>query len=254
MWRLLRVTILLLILAMVLGDALYRDGKPAWKRNLYVTLYPINADGSVRSSQYLQSLRAEDFSEIASYFAEESARYNFHVRRPFEVRLGNAITDQPPQMNAANHVLDIMLWSLKFRWWAYQHRDQAAIKPDIRLYLLLFDPASHAVLPHSTALSKGRIGLVHIFAHRQYAAQNQVIIAHELLHTVGATDKYAGNAHLPVFPDGYAEPDKQPLYPQAFAELMGGRRPISDQLAEIPLGLAHTLVGKRTAQEIGWQQ
>ena len=80
-----------------------------------------------------------------------------------------------------------------------------------------------------------------------------MIVAHELLHTLGATDKYDFADNLPLYPEGYAEPDKQPLYPQGFAELMAGRLPISSNQADIPAGLIETLIGSKTAMEIGWQ-
>jgi len=33
---------------------------------------------------------------------------------------------------------------------------------------------------------------------------------------------------------------------------MGGRIPISETQAEIPKSLKHTLIGEKTAREIGW--
>jgi len=107
-------------------------------------------------------------------------------------------------------------------------------------------------LPHSTALSKGRVGLVNIFADKSYARQNNVIVAHELLHTVGATDKYDLSNNQPAYPTGFAEPEKLPRYPQDFAELMAGRIPLSENEAEIPEELGQTLIGDLTAREIGW--
>lgn len=43
---------------------------------------------------------------------------------------------------------------------------------------------------HSTALEKGRIGSVNLFAIPEQAPQNHVVIVHELLHGFGAKDKY----------------------------------------------------------------
>jgi hypothetical protein len=43
-----------------------------------------------------------------------------------------------------------------------------------------------------------------------------------------------------------------PRYPQHKAELMGGRVAISPQQAVIPSDLNQTLIGAKTAQEIGW--
>ena len=59
-----------------------------------------------------------------------------------------------------------------------------------------------------SGLQKGLIGVVNAFASDEQAAQNNVVIAHELLHTVGATDKYDPRTNQPSHPDGYAEPDR----------------------------------------------
>ena len=49
---------------------------------------------------------------------------------------------------------------------------------------------------------------------------NNVVIAHELLHTFGATDKYDPADNMPRHPDGFAEPDARPLFPQRLAEII----------------------------------
>ena len=84
-----------------------------------------------------------------------------------------------------------------------------------------------AELPHSVGLRKLLLGVAHVFANRRQQPVNNVVIAHELMHTLGATDKYDPANNLPIFPQGFAEPDREPLYPQRFAEIMGGRIPIS---------------------------
>ncbi len=118
--------------------------------------------------------------------------------------------------------------------------------------MLYYDPATTSVLSHSTALNKGRIGRVNLFGSKSYAKQNLVITAHELLHTLTASDKYDLATTLPIYPDGFAEPEQSPTYPQIFAELMGGRIPIDETKADIPKSLSQTLIGDKTAKEIGW--
>jgi len=166
--------------------------------------------------------------------------------------LGAQVADVPPEPPTGGSVLDTMAWSLKFRFFAWNNSPKVSVKPDIRLYLLYHDPSTHPYLGHSTALNKGRIGRVNLYGDRAAAKQNLVIAAHELLHTLNATDKYDLNTSLPVYPDGFAEPDKVPLYPQDFAELMGGRIPQDEAFAEIPKSLKQTLIGSMTAREIGW--
>ena len=250
MWRNIRIAILLFILATVAQQALLKDGAPDWKRTLYVTLYPVNADGSAATTQTISHLDATQFEDIEEYFAEESGQFNLGIAKPFAVRLGSEVKELPPKPSAG--VFNTMLWSLHFRWWAHQNSPKPLVPADIRLYVLYYDPANNPMLKHSTALNKGRIGIVNVFADKSYSMQNNVIVAHELLHTVAATDKYDLSNNQPAYPAGFAEPEKQPLYPQALAELMAGYIPISETRAETPPSLGQTLVGKLTAKEIGW--
>jgi hypothetical protein len=252
MWRNLRIIILLLILATVVQQTWRAKADLDWKDNFYVAVYPINADSSDEVANYIKTLTHEDFEPIAEYFAEEGARYNLGMRRPIEVQLGEVVREIPPAPPNGGSMLSNIIWSLKFRWFAWSNSPKVNVKPDIRLYLLYHDPVTNSALSHSTALNKGRIGRVNLFGDKSYAKQNLVVTAHELLHTLTATDKYDLSNGTPIYPDGFAEPDKSPRYPQDFAELMGGRVPISETQAEIPKSLAQTLIGEKTAYEIGW--
>lgn len=252
MWRKLRIAVLLLILATVVQQTWLDKTDLAWKHNLYVAVYPVNAGGSAKVSEYLRTLTRDDFEPIAEYFAEEAEPYHLGLRRPIEVQLGSQVDETPPAPPKDGNILSTIIWSLKFRVFAWENSPKVNIKPDIRLYLLYYDPITNPRLSHSTALNKGRVGRVNLFGDRAYAKQNLVIVAHELLHTLNATDKYDLSTTLPIYPDGFAEPDKTPCYPQNFAELMGGRIPISETQAEIPNSLKQTLIGDKTAREIGW--
>jgi hypothetical protein len=84
------------------------------------------------------------------------------------------------------------------------------VPPDVRLYLLFYDADQNKELSHSTALNKGCIGRVNLFGDRAHTKQNLVIAVHKLLHALTATDKYDLHTGLPIYLDGYADPDKQP--------------------------------------------
>jgi hypothetical protein len=122
----------------------------------------------------------------------------------------------------------------------------------VRVFVLYHDPDRVTRLSHSLGLQKGLIGVVNAFASEKQAAQNDVVIAHELLHTLGATDKYDPRTNQPVFPDGYADPQRQPALPQEYAEIMAGRVPVTADRAEMPDGLDAVLIGAKTAREINW--
>ena len=168
------------------------------------------------------------------------------------LQLGDVVADIPPAPPTAGSGFDVLLWSLKFRWFAWNNSPKVTVKPEIKLYLLYYNPATSPKLAHSTALNKGRIGRVNLFGDGAYSKQNLVIVAHELLHTLTASDKYDLSTGLPIYPDGYAEPDKQPRYPQDYAELMGGYVPMNETRNTIPKNLNQTLIGTKTAREIGW--
>lgn len=252
MWKKIRIIILLLILATAVQNTWLNKADLAWKDNFYVAVYPVNVDNSAKVSDYLRTLTRDDFEPVTEYFAREAEPYHLGLRRPIEVQLGAQVADIPPAPPKDGSVVGAIIWSLKFRYFAWRHSPKVNVKPAIRLYLLYYDPVTNPRLSHSTALNKGRIGRVNLFGDSAYAKQNLVILAHELLHTVNATDKYDLTNSIPIYPDGFAEPDKSPLYPQDFAELMGGRVPISETQAEIPKSLKKTLIGVKTAREIGW--
>lgn len=252
MWRILRICLLFIVLLTVARQTFLDQADLEWHDNFYVALYPINADGSEQSAAYIRSLNVAQFEPIETFFAEEAARYQLGMRRPIAVQLGAEVNDVPlpPPENAS--ILQNMFWSLSFRWFAWWNSPEVAVKPDIKLYLLFYDPNTSFNLQHSTALNKGRIGRVNLFAAQGNAKKNMVVTAHELLHTLNATDKYDLSTGQPIYPDGYAEPNKVPLFPQYYTELMGAYLPISQAEQRMPISLKQTLIGQKTATEIGW--
>jgi hypothetical protein len=94
------------------------------------------------------------------------------------------------------------------------------------------------------------VGIVNGYASRHRRGTNNVVIAHEFLHTLGATDKYNLANGQPIGPDGLAEPQREPLYPQRFAEIMGGRIALAEDDAVVPKSLNYAVIGPLTAREI----
>lgn len=254
MLKAIRVFILLLVLAAVaLGTWRAKTRSVEWKYALPVNVYLINGDSSDVTAQHLKSLQLSDFKPMEAFMKEEAARYGHDARASIDVRLGGILASQPPEPPRSGSALEVILWSLKMRWWAYRNTDTKGAGTQVKLFLIYFDPARNSRLGHSTGLQKGLIGRVNVFASRDMASQNNVVIAHEFLHTLGATDKYDPATNQPIFPDGYALPDQIPLLPQRYAEIMGGRTPVTPSMAEQPAGLNETLVGEKTAMEINWR-
>jgi len=252
--RSLRQLILLTILFMIaVGSYLTRANSTSWQEPLWVTIYPINANNGSVTEPYIKNLSRENFQAVERFMASETRRYGVNIEQPVRIDVGQPVAELPPAPPADDNPLRIALWSLNLRWWARQvTENQPGPTPNIRLFLVYHDPESDMKLPHSLGLQKGMLGVVHVFADRRAQGSNNFIIAHEMLHTLGASDKYAANNSQPVFPLGYAEPDQIPLYPQRNAEIMGGRIPISTEYSEIPSSLKYARVGAATALEIRW--
>lgn len=251
MFKIIRIFILLLILASVfLATERAKSRSVEWKYTLPVNVYLINGDGSSVAADYMRGLTVEDFKPLEVFMHEEAERYGRSSQASIQIKLGGIIETLPPELPRESGVLEVMWWSLKMRWWAYRNTDISGTQ--VRMFVLYFDPAQRGRLGHSTGLQKGLIGRVNAFASREMALQNNVVIAHEFLHTLGATDKYQTGSNQPQYPDGYAEPDLSPLLPQRFAEIMAGRTPKSQSRADIPDSLNDTLIGKKTAHEINW--
>ncbi|HMV17683.1 MAG TPA: hypothetical protein PLN96_07260 [Zoogloea sp.] len=252
MLRRLRIAVLLLILASVALTAWRSQARiEAWRSSLHVTVYPIAADDAPATRRYIESLTADTFDELEDWFEAEFMRHGKALRRPLAFNLAPPLTALPPPFPAGGSALATARWSLQLRLWAWRHERAPGPAPDVRLFLLFHDPARTPTLAHSVGLEKGRIGLVQLFARRSETPRNAVIIAHELLHTLGAADRYDPVTLHPRWPDGYAEPDRTPRWPQHLAEIMGGRIPVDAGRADIPDGLHEALIGAATAAEIG---
>ncbi len=250
-----RIALLLAVLAMVGLDAwLTRTRTTSWENTLRVSVYPIAADGSPATRAYVDQLTREDFTAIESFMRAQAPDYGITIAEPVKIWLRPRLDELPPLPPRERSLAGTMAWSLKLRWWA-SRREAAQPRPrgQARIFVLYYDPATSPTVAHSLGLKEGVIGIVHAFASRAQAPTNNVVIAHELLHTLGATDKYDPATGMPRFPEGYADPEARPRYPQEAAEIMGGRIPLSAGTADIPASLDQVVVGLATATEIGWR-
>lgn len=252
MFKAIRIFLLLLILLFVsVSTWLSQARSTDWNNSLYVKVYPINGDGSDISDSYIAKLELRHFAGIENFVSREVKRFGLPLNNPVRMELGSPIIEQPPQLANSPGALSVMWWSIKMRWWASGVTDdQDRVDPDVRIFVRYHSPEIEVVLENSVGLQKGMVGIVNAYASRRYAGTNNVIIAHEFLHTLGATDKYNPANGLPEYPMGYAEPERTPLYPQRYAEIMGGRIALSNDDAMIPKSLKYVVIGDDTATEI----
>ncbi len=252
MFKAVRITILLFVLFMVAMSTWLTEARSTdWDNSLWVKIYPINGDGSDASEQYIAGLDVDTFAGIEEFLAREVRRYGHGLARPVRIELGEPVPQQPPAIGDADSMLDIMLWSLRMRWWVSGVAgDQDRIDPDVRMFVRFHSPRETLRLENSVGVQKGMYGVVNAYSSRKYAGRNNVVIAHEFLHTLGATDKYDLATGIPLPPHGLAEPDRSPLYPQTKAEIMGGRIAVAADDVMEPRNLGHVVIGPLTAQEI----
>lgn len=244
-----RILLLLIVLALVAGTTTWeRLWVRGWARPLEVAIYPIAMDEA--STAFVGQLKAGDFQEIGAFLASEAPRWRRNAIPAPHIVL-KAPLRTTPQIIQPHSALEAIQSSLRLRWYAFRQTPFWESLGTVRLFVLYHPLQFNEALPHSHGLQKGLLGVVHVFASDAQRAQNNFVMAHELLHTLGATDKYDTNGQ-PLYPTGVADPNVQPPYPQYKAEIMGGRIALTPSRAEIPKGLDETVIGYATAAEIGW--
>ncbi len=250
-FRRLRILLLLAVLAGVIGFTwLDRFIVRGWRGPLDVAVIPVNGDGSGGSAAAIRALKAHDFADINAFLEREVARYGVKQAPAMQITLLPELKQRPPAPPRDGSVLKTMFWSLKLRWWVYRQTDEWLPQPGrIKLFLLYHEPQDGVALEHSLGIEKGLIGVVHVFSDPAQARQNNIVIAHELLHTLGASDKYDAGG-MPRYPQGYAEPQLPQAVLRSEAEIMAGRLVDRNGRAVMPSGLERCVIGPLTAYEI----
>jgi hypothetical protein len=249
-----RIAMLLAVLAfVVLGAWLDRRRSTDWDAPLRVTVYPIAAADDPALREHVAALGAEDFGAVAGFFAAEAQRHGIALAEPVRLRVSQAVTTPPTLPPANAGIVGVAAWSLRFRYWAWRVASKDPLPPpDVQVFALYHTSDGARPVPDSLGLSKGLMALTHLYADGGAHGSNQVVIAHELLHTLGASDKYDPATGLPRAPEGLGDPAQSPLYPQRYGEIMAGRVAASAAAADIPDSLSQMRVGPSTAREIGW--
>jgi hypothetical protein len=251
----LRIAALLYVLLFV-AAAHYLTARNStdWNTPLWVDIYAVAGDDHPDTRRYVSSLTAVEFADAEAFLTREAKRYGVALEQPFKLRVIGEHREPLPRLGANAGAAGVVWWSLRMRWLAARMRWRAdGPTGDVMVFAVFHEADEGATLDRSTALDKGLIAVANLFADRSARATNQIVLAHELLHTLRATDKYSPASNAPLYPDGYAAPDARPLLPQSKAELMAGRIPLDERRAEMPRDLRDVVIGAATAREIGWQ-
>ena len=246
--RSLRVLVLLVILTpLVYAYQAEPSPAPDWSEPLVIGVYPVSS--AVTTA--LETLDASRYAPIEQFLNAKAHTYRLPADSAVVVRTGRPIDSAPELPPGQRNDFHQFLWALKLRWWHWRF-DEQGLDPDV-IVIARYGPATDDPrLLHSIGMPSPRLALVNLTAHPELAERNNVVITHEILHTIGANDRYRPGTGHPEFPHGYADPEQSPLYPQTGAEIMGGRIPLSATLARQPRNLGETTIGPITAAEIGW--
>ncbi len=248
-----RVTVLLLVLAVVAmwtwSRTAARRARTTWDRPVAVAVVLLG-DAPPASAA---SLRAA-LDAVAARLGEERARHVPGAAGPaVEVEVLGPVGPArlPPVAPPgdgwwarAGHALET--------WRATRAADEAAgLDPataDVRVYLVARGGAAR--FAEGIGEAGGEVAVVRAgLGDGGLLAATAVL--HEVLHALGATDKYDAAGHA-LEPDGLVEPERAPRYPQARAELMVGEVPLAPGAGRLPATAAELGVGPATAAEIGW--
>jgi hypothetical protein len=250
-----RVTVLLVAL---FGVALYawndvhsRSARRDWARPLEVAVVVLAEPGVDEAA--IDAFRARlPALEDRLYF--EKQRYQRGSWKPFAFTMFGPL---PP--NGAAPKLDedglLALAGHAYATWRYfgevDERAHLTAKAFAsRIYVTVRAPHdANRTFAEGESEQDGRIGSVDVELDASSVDYALFVMAHELMHTVGATDKYDAKGR-PKFPEGLADPDAGNY--QVDVEIMAQTRPVTIDMFVPPDSLADFAVGPATAREIGW--
>jgi len=254
LFRMLRIGALLTVLIIVAASTWLTERRLAdWDRPVWVTFYPLAADSGADTLRFVRNVDEGSFADIDAFFKFQSNRFGIDLTPVINVQVAPVSTDLPPEIPDRHAPHLIAWWSLKMRWYAWNmDRKDDLVKSDIQVFALYHGNSGQSENHMSVGMRKGMFGVVNLFASNSMNSRNQVVIAHELMHVLGATDKYSLGSNEPIYPNGYADPNQKPLFPQERCEIMGGRIPLSAYQSIMPRSLEQCTIGELSAREIGF--
>jgi hypothetical protein len=252
-----RVTLLSLLLAVVClwacHDVRARRARNEWQVPVRVGLVLLR-HGAV-DEQALLALQSR-IPALEQRLAAEFQRYQpeLSTRMIELVPYGPVTVSEPPPSDPGTS-----LWSRAlhaYGLWRYTRAvdDRAGVPThdlDSRIYVVVDPARGSANFVEGFGEARGRVGVARIDLNAETIDLALIVAAHELFHTLGASDKYDEDGRT-SFPYGLPEPDQVPRFPQRYAEIMARNRVLSATSEVPPDSLAELRVGRWTAEEIGW--
>ncbi|HET7543529.1 MAG TPA: hypothetical protein VFK05_26835 [Polyangiaceae bacterium] len=253
----LRLGVLLALLVLTLLWAVYevrsRRARNEWQRPLEVAVAFVQL-GAV-DAEALEALRGR-FPLLEKRLGDEYHRYGGRLPKPIHFTLfGPVMVDRAPPTDPSDTLLGLAQHAYE-QWRWTRAVDIGSRLPsrdfDSRIYLFLRAPqdSTRGLVEGSSELG-GRVGVARIELAATTVDLGLFVVSHELFHTLGASDKYDMHGRA-VIPEGLVEPERVPLYPQRYAEVMTRNLVVAAGTERPPDSLAELGVGRLTAREIGW--
>lgn len=228
-----------------------RHARNDWNRSLDVAVIlvrdgPVDPAAIALFRQRAAVLEERLAAELHRHRATPDRPFRFVVRGPVDQRFPRPELHGDGLLDLARHTFDTWQWTRAvdrsdgFDGGAY----------DTRIYVVIRPPRDSTTRWVEGASEQGGgVGTLEVDLDTTMVDYALFVATHELLHTLGATDKYDATGHTMV-PEGLAEPDEP--FPQKFADPMSRGRVIKPGHDETPDSLELLRVGPRTAKEIGW--
>lgn len=251
-----RVTLLLIVLAGVLlwagNDWWRRRERQAWARPLRVALVLVEREPI--APEILSALTSRAF-ELERRLAQEFQRHGGSGILPFSLVVKGpvAASADPPRV-AEQDLWGLLHHSYALWQWTRDLDQRGGVEwrgYDARIYLALRPSRGELNFVEGESEDGGRVGVAQADIDEGMLDFALFVAAHELFHTLGASDKYDATGRA-TFPGGFAEPERTPLYPQQGAELMARNLPLTATSERPPEKLDELWIGAETAREIGW--
>lgn len=263
-----RLLLLLLLTVMVSVVVWYRSSRVDWAadaaiRVMLLELLPAGAQTSRDLMAFNGTPVREPFALnaycVQDFFADEYERYHPGSRPRVELHLIGpyAVPLDPPDLHDPD-ASSSQLLVRSMRYYRYFERLGADLGVDFDAFdvraVAIFEPGYEyeQIEALSLASPRRRFGVIRLNLNHLDPEYSGLTLLHELAHAFGASDKYDMDSFHAVWPQGYVEPDRHPVHPQEYAELMAGDVPISEEEEREIESLDQVRIGVQTAYEMGW--
>ncbi|HEX7488071.1 MAG TPA: hypothetical protein VF341_04150 [Anaeromyxobacteraceae bacterium] len=230
-----------------------RSARRRWTETLRVAVVVISP-GAPPADQVDAVSRG--LGQLEERLAQEATRYAPGAPRPFAIDVVGPVSAAAPPLPPEGGLLVRARHALEL-WRALRaiHAGVVGFTPrayDARLYLTLVPPAeARPRFAEGVGAAGGEVGLVRAAVDPADPTLAVEALAHELLHCLGATDKYGADGHAQA-PEGLADPGQAPTFPQRRADVMGVEVALGPHAGRLPASVDELAVGPATAIEIGW--